>query len=185
MSYQLTHNGSVVRLEDNTFITVPSENLEYAEYLAWLDQGNEPLPAPVPPEPTIEELRQAKMDAVTAKRWDVMTGGLVLPNGVAVGTEIDDQNRITSVVANAELAGLTDADTVDFKATSGWVSLTIGEIKSLAGVIGQFVQACFSSERSHHDAIALLEEAEDIDAYDVDQGWPDTDLRPSAEEPEE
>lgn len=180
--YQLDKENNVVRRTTTSLMTIAPGTVEYAEYLNWLSAGNEPLPAP---EPTVEELRQAKLDAVTAKRWDVMTGGLTLPSGVVVGTDVDDQNRITSVVANAALAGLTDADTVDFKAASGWVSLTIGEIKAVAGVIGQFVQACFSSERTHHEAIGLLETAEDITNYPIEQGWPDTDLRPSAEEPEE
>src|SRR5690554_1854136 len=46
----------------------------------------------------IEELRQSKLEAATAMRWEVMTGGMSLPGGIEVGTDIDDQNRITSVV---------------------------------------------------------------------------------------
>lgn len=122
----------------------------------------------------IEELRQAKLEAATDMRWQVMTGGMTLPNGVAVGTTIDDQNRITSVVANAELAGLTDSDEVDFKAASGWVRITISEVKQIAGAIGQFVQACYSAERAHHEAIEALETREEVAAYDVGVGWPDT-----------
>src|SRR5690606_28166769 len=95
-----------------------------------------------------------------------------LPDGTAVGTTIDDQNRITSVVANAELAGLTDADEVDFKAASGWVRITIAQVRGIAGAIGQFVQACYSAERAHHEAIAALETAEQIAQYDVTAGWP-------------
>lgn len=120
----------------------------------------------------IEELRESKLQEATDMRWQVMTGGMILPNGVAVGTTIDDQNRITSVVANAELAGLTDADEVDFKAVSGWVRITIAEVKQIAGAIGQFVQACYTAERTHHEAIEALETREEIAAYDTGQGWP-------------
>lgn len=120
----------------------------------------------------IEELRQTKLQEATDMRWQVMTGGMTLPNGVAVGTTIDDQNRITSVVANAELAGLTDVDEVDFKAVSGWVRVTIAEVKQIAGAIGQFVQACYSAERAHHEAIEALETREEVSAYDVGVGWP-------------
>src|SRR5690606_22119138 len=66
----------------------------------------------------LEQARARLIDASTARRREVMTGGLTLPNGMHVGTAIDDQNRITSVVANAALAGLTDDDEVDFKAAS-------------------------------------------------------------------
>jgi hypothetical protein len=128
-----------------------------------------------PPEPkmTLEEARQATLDAATDKRWAVMTGGVTLPSGVVVGTTIDDQNRITSVVANAALAGLQDTDEVDFKAASGWVRITIGDIKSIAGVIGQFVQDCYTAERIHHDAIGELpDDRAVIEVYDVTTGWP-------------
>jgi len=171
--YQLTDTDSVLRLSDNTVI--PPGHRWYDEYLAWLAAGNEPQPIPQPPAPTLDELRQSLLDAATAKRWEVMTGGLTLPNGVQVGTAIDDQNRITSVVANASLAGLADSDEVDFKSGSGWVRLTIAEVKAVAGFIGQFVQACYSAERAHHEAIALLETAEQIHGYDASEGWPETE----------
>ena len=116
------------------------------------------------------------IEATTAKRWEVMTGGISLPGGIQVGTTIDVQNRITSVVANAALAGLTDADEVDFKAESGWVQITIGQVKAIAGAIGQFVQACYTAERIHHETIDLLTTAQELNAYDVNAGWPANDL---------
>lgn len=128
---------------------------------------------PTEPELPLEELRAQVQQAATDKRWEVMTGGLTLPGGIEVGTTIDDQNRITSVVANAALAGLTDADEVDFKAVSGWVRITIFDVKAIAGAIGQFVQACYTAERAHHEAIAALETREEIAAYDVTTGWPE------------
>jgi len=126
-------------------------------------------------EANIEAAKARLIEAATSKRWDIMTGGMTLPGGIRVGTDIDDQNRITSVVANANLAGLTDADEVDFKAVSGWVRITIAEVKAIAGAIGQFVQACYSAERAHHEAIELLETPAEINAYDLDSGWPQTE----------
>ena len=49
--YQLLPNTpigdatSVKRLADNAFIPMDPDNRDYAEYLAWLEQGNTPLPA--------------------------------------------------------------------------------------------------------------------------------------------
>lgn len=144
---------------------------QYPGGIGWTWDGEQLVPPPAP-EPSIEDLRAQVQQAATDKRWEVMTGGLTLPGGIEVGTTIDDQNRITSVVANAALAGLTDADEVDFKATSGWVRITIAQIKAIAGAIGQFVQACYTAERAHHDAIALLETAQELREYDVNAGWP-------------
>ncbi|MGS1116862.1 DUF4376 domain-containing protein [Castellaniella sp. UC4442_H9] len=135
---------------------------------AWLYPEEPPAP-----EPTLAELRESKQANATAKRWEVMTGGITLPSGVRVGTSIDDQNRITSVVANAALAGLSDADEVDFKAESGWVRITVADVKQIAGSIGQFVQGCYTAERTHHDAIAALPaDRAAIESYDITTGWP-------------
>ena len=38
----------IKRLSDNAFIPFDPANTDYAEYLAWLDDGNEPLPADEP-----------------------------------------------------------------------------------------------------------------------------------------
>jgi len=45
MTYQLTQNEMIFRLADNAFIPFDPANTDYQEYLAWLAEGNEPLPA--------------------------------------------------------------------------------------------------------------------------------------------
>lgn len=114
--------------------------------------------------------------AITKRRWQIETGGITLPNGVRVATGIDDQNRITSVIANANLAGV---ETVDFKAESGWVTVTVQELQAISAAIAVHVQACFTAERAHHEAIDALAEQHEgaalqaaLSAYDIEQGWP-------------
>lgn len=52
--YQLIHNPfggastCVKRLADNAFIPFDEGNTDYQAYLAWLAEGNEPLPADQP-----------------------------------------------------------------------------------------------------------------------------------------
>jgi len=72
MTYQLTQGDMILRTADNAFIPPDPANTDYQEYLAWVAEGNEPLPAdPIPePEPltpqqkleaaglTVEELRE-------------------------------------------------------------------------------------------------------------------------------
>jgi hypothetical protein len=46
--YQLQnikHGQVVVRLPDNAFIPFDLANIDYQQYLKWLAEGNEPLPA--------------------------------------------------------------------------------------------------------------------------------------------
>jgi hypothetical protein len=46
------HDYIIVRDADNAFIPFDPDNMDYQEYLAWLEEGNQPTPAqqPVMPE---------------------------------------------------------------------------------------------------------------------------------------
>ena len=72
-NYKLSSNGfTVQRMSDTAFIPFDPANIDYQEYLKWLEEGNTPLPPdPIPePEPltaqqkleaaglTIEELKE-------------------------------------------------------------------------------------------------------------------------------
>ena len=48
MTYQLTQSGCILRIADNAFIPFDPANTDYQAYLAWLAEGNEPLPADEP-----------------------------------------------------------------------------------------------------------------------------------------
>lgn len=120
-------------------------------------------------EANIKAAKERLTDAATAKRWEVETGGMTLPGGVHIATGTEDQNRITSVIANAQRAGV---ETVDFKAASGWLTLTLAEVQGIASAIALHVQACFSAERAHHEAISLLTTAKGVTDYDLNAGWP-------------
>ena len=109
------------------------------------------------------------IESATAKRWEVETGGVTFPDGTRVATTVDDQNRITAVIANAQHAGVTS---VDFKAASGWITLSMDELQGIAAGIAIHVQGCFSVERGHHEAIAALTTLAKARAYDVTKGWP-------------
>lgn len=118
---------------------------------------------------TLEDLKAELQRAAAARRWAVESGGITVA-GMRVSTAIEDQNRITSVIANAGAAGV---QAVDFKAASGWVSLTLAELSAVAAAIARHVQRCYSAERMHSEAIAALPTLAAAQAYDLSTGWPE------------
>jgi hypothetical protein len=137
----------------------------------------EPIPVdpvdPPAPAPTLEGLQGLLRDAATAKRWEVETGGLTLPNGARVLTRIEDQNRISNAVTNALRLGLAS---VSFKSADGeFFTTPIADLVAIADAVGLHVQACFDAERGHYEAIAALGSVPEAQAYDVAAGWPGQD----------
>ena len=131
----------------------------------WLLVGGA-LVSPDAPAPalTLEEMKQQLRERATQLRWEHETGGINI-GGVRVLTGTEDQNRIASALIGAPA-------TLDFKAESGWVTLTLAELQGIAAAITAHVQACFSAERIHHEAIDALETLEEVQEYDIETGWP-------------
>ncbi|WP_223484752.1 DUF4376 domain-containing protein [Stenotrophomonas indicatrix] len=163
--YQLTTDPDrILCLTTNT--NIPRGHHLWDDYQCWLDDGNTPLP--LVQVKSLGELKADLVAAATAERWERETGGIVI-GGVQVGTGLDDQNRLSGVLSAIQLGGL---ESVDFKAQSGWVQLTAPELQGIALAISAHVQACFTAERAHHEAIEQLQTQADVDAYDVMAGWP-------------
>ena len=62
MTYQLTQGNTILRLADRTFIPPDPANTDYTAYLAWVEEGNTPEPAPAPPAPPVLTTEQ-KLEA--------------------------------------------------------------------------------------------------------------------------
>ena len=62
MTYQLTQGDTILRTTDGAFIPSDPANTDYAAFLAWLEEGNTPEPAPEP-EPTPELTAAEKLAA--------------------------------------------------------------------------------------------------------------------------
>lgn len=163
--YQLTEDPNII-LCLTTGAHVPRGNPLWDDYELWLEDDNTPLPwVPVK---SLDQLKADLVAAATAERWERETGGILI-GGVQVGTGLDDQNRLSGVLSAIQLGGL---ESVDFKAQSGWVQLTAPELQGIALAISAHVQACFTAERAHHEAIEQLQTQADVNAYDVMAGWP-------------
>lgn len=152
-----TPPGYFIDLETCTPIPYPerpstAHEFDYA-VRAWFDPRS------------LHDLKLELFAAVEARRWLVQTCGLTLPNGIRVSSEDD----LAALIASAERAALTR---LDFKAVSGWVTLSLEELKEIDRAVTRYVQACFTAERGHCEAIEALANEPDALAYDVDAGWP-------------
>ena len=125
----------------------------------------EPQPIEVP----LDVRKEQRKEMVTAHRWLIETDCLTLPDGTRVLTGIEDQNRIATSIQGMRDAGLTS---VDFKAASGWVTLTLDQLVAVSTAIVRHVEACFSRERELHEAIEAAETEEALMGIDIHAGWP-------------
>ena len=76
MTYQLTTGDTILRLADNAFIPPDPANTDYAAYLAWVEAGYTPEPAPIPEPPV--ELTPAEKLAASGLTVDELKGLLGL-----------------------------------------------------------------------------------------------------------
>ncbi len=159
--------------------TIPEDALElteqeYQELLEGLNSGKQIViedghPVLQVPVITLEAMKADLLEAATRKRFEVETGGITLPGGVQIGTDREDQNAVANAVSVIGLTGLTS---VDFKARSGWVTIGVDQLSAIAAAVGLHKQACFTAERTHHEAIAALTTKLAAQAYNVNTGWP-------------
>ena len=116
----------------------------------------------------LTELRTFAKAKITQKRKETEVGGLLFPNGVSIKTSKDDQDRILSVIINAERNGIEE---IDFKADSGWVKISVFALRQIAKELTFFVQHCFNAEKMNHEAIDLLTDPVAIVNYSNDLSW--------------
>lgn len=135
------------------------------------DGNGDPVEYVTPPKESAD-IRSELVSAVATKRWDVMVGGITLPNGIRIDTSEVSLNRITQTVANAHHAGFSDDFVVSFKSLSGFIRITIGNIRDIGGMIGRHMQLCFDAERLHNEAIEATNDA-DLLSYNINTLWPD------------
>ena len=110
-------------------------------------------------EPTLEEVKTAKLAELAQARWEQETGGLTLPDGTVIKTDRESQGLLTG----ASLYVLQNASaTVEWKGENGWVTLSASDLQQIAMLVRNHVQACFSKERELGEKVEACETAEDV-----------------------
>ncbi|WP_022722935.1 DUF4376 domain-containing protein [Rhodopseudomonas sp. B29] len=87
-----------------------------------------------------------------ARRYTKEIGGIVVS-----GMSIDTSRESQSMIANAySYVQASNAESVRFKAASGWVTMSADQIKAIALAVGAHVQAAFKIESDLADGIAAF-----------------------------
>lgn len=72
------HDAMIVRDEDGAFIPFDPDNTDYQDYLAWLDEGNEPTPCS-PPATTLPETLPVEDRVATLEEQVADLNAMVIP----------------------------------------------------------------------------------------------------------
>lgn len=110
-------------------------------------------------EPTLAEVKTAKLAELAQARWEQETGGLTLPDGTEIRTDRESQALLTGAAFSATL----DTETlIEWKGATGWVVLTPQQILQIAGLVRQHVQGAFSKEKALSERVRVCSTAEEL-----------------------
>ncbi len=118
---------------------------------------------------TTEEVKAAKLADLATYRWTKETEGITV-SGVAIKTDRESQSLINGALKLFDLNPALPA--IDWKGANGWVQVDRATLEAVGLAVGVHVQACFTREKYHAEAIGALTTIEDIEAYDFTTGWP-------------
>lgn len=117
----------------------------------------------------IDQALAAKLAALAAYRYQRETGGITV-GGVAVTTDRESQGMLAGALAFVSLAPEV---LIDWKGANGWAQINADGVGAIAHAVGAHVQACFTAERHHSEALGQLTTVAEIEAYDITTtGWP-------------
>lgn len=131
--------------------------------LEYIPEGVEIAPY-VAPSKTKEQL----IDAVAARRYEIETAGIVI-NGKKISTTRESQTMLASAFQSLS-AGLIPF--TNWKDNGEWIRVDLATLTPIASAVANHVSNCFTAEMQHCQAIHLLNTQSELDAYDVNQGWP-------------
>jgi len=113
-----------------------------------------------------EAEKQRRIDAIAdlaAYRYEVETSGITLPDGTRVLTDRESQGQLANAYQSLSQPFV---DAIDWKAPSGWVTVTEPELRPIAQAVARHVQACFATERRVSEQIEAGEVVDVRQAFD-------------------
>lgn len=118
---------------------------------------------PLPPEPTLDELKAQKKAEIASVRYAAETAGTIV-NGTTIDTGRDSQALITG----AALAAVIDSEySLNWKTEAGFIHLTAPELIAVAQAVRAHVQSCFDREGELVALVDAAQTAGELDAIDI------------------
>ena len=134
--------------------------------------NNEPVTIvpeePIILEPTLEEVKEAKLSSLASIRYEKEIGGIAV-SGATIATDRASQALITGAYVSLKQGFISS---VNWKGENSWVTLTLVEIEPIAQAVCNYVQACFTKECILAQQISNLSSIADIENFDINSGWP-------------
>lgn len=166
----------------DTVIQVAEDEFPVAPAMQWVEcfnivkvgdkyvDGNFVAQSPTT-EPTLQEVKQARLAELATFRYHKEIGGLTL-NGYFIAT--DDRSK-TLLLGARMLADTAIANNVNFsidwKTENGFQPVNAQTIVALSNAMSQFVQHCFTVEAGHSAMINSLTTIEAVKGYSFNSGW--------------
>ena len=111
--------------------------------------------------PTLDQAKVAAKGRLAAIRFSRETGGITV-NGTNVLTDRDTQDALDRIFSCYDRQLISGA--IDFRMPDGWTSMTEPQLRAIAGLIAQHVQACWSAQRVAEEAVDTATTVEAVEA---------------------
>ncbi len=133
----------------------------------------------LPPPPSLDDLRSAKISAITSVSASLLAAGAPLESGLHVALDDGSRADLTAMAATATAAAAGVVAWPESYAR-GWISIenvriplaTPSEGLALAAAVGNYYAAIVQYRRDLKDAALQAEDEAALAAIDVDTGWP-------------
>ena len=177
-----TSSGSsiVITMTDGTVwhddASLPPDTDIRRQLAEWLADGNVISPFAS----TLDDLRAAKLAAITSAANALLAAGAPVTGGLHVALDDGSRADLTAMAATAS-AALTGAVSWPESYARGWIAVenvriplaTPADGLTLAASVGDWYAAVIQHRRDLKDAALAAEDAAALDAIDVTTGWPE------------
>ena len=151
---------------DGMSIPKDAANADYQRALAMVAANEAEIVEP--PAPSLADAKAARKADLAAYRYARETGGITV-GGAEIRTDLESQAKIVGAHA---LVTAAPEKVIDWKGADGWVQLNASAVTAIALAVGTHIQACYSAEKTHAEAIDACATAAAAGTYDFTGGWP-------------